>query len=146
MGLKDDLAAALARIATLEGQLAAAKLGRTPTAGERAVAEDDAGMRSLATGEVLRNLDLAPLVLLRTYGAGVHVGRQVWRQGQESELVECRRIWQWSGANTLSEVATKGIDPASRLAQPTHQLLTSVTEVLEVTAAAAPSLVTSRWP
>jgi len=44
-------------------------------------------------------------VVVRTYGAGVHVGWLARYVGQEAELLEGRRLWRWYGANTLLEVA-----------------------------------------
>lgn len=48
-------------------------------------------------------------VCIRTYSAGVHCGYLKERNGKEVELVNARRIWKWSGAFTLSELATKGV-------------------------------------
>lgn len=49
-------------------------------------------------------------VLIRTYSAGVHFGTLVERKGQEVHLKNARRLWSWSGALSLSEIASKGID------------------------------------
>lgn len=54
-----------------------------------------------------------PYVIVRTYSAGVHFGRLVSRTGDEVVLDGSRRIWRWRGANTLSEIATKGFDYAN---------------------------------
>lgn len=120
--------------------------GRAPTETERAIASDEAQVRSVITGEVLREMGLAPLVVVRTYGSGVHIGRLVWLNGQNAELAESRRLWSWEGANTLSEVALHGVAESSRLAEPVQTLLTSVTEILPVYPPAVPSLTRSRWP
>lgn len=48
-------------------------------------------------------------VLIRTYSAGVHFGTLMHRDGQEVHLKDARRLWSWSGALSLSEVAMKGI-------------------------------------
>ena len=113
---------------------------------ETAIAADEAEVRSLYTGEVLREQGLCPLVVVRTYGAGVHVGYLARLVGQEAELLEARRLWRWYGANTLSEVASKGVSGAVRLSQPMrHIALSSVLEVLPVSAAAQASLTESRW-
>jgi hypothetical protein len=47
-------------------------------------------------------------VLVRTYSAGVHVGYLKSRSGKEVVLNNSRRIWYWTGANTLSQLATEG--------------------------------------
>ena len=49
------------------------------------------------------------LVVVRTYSAGVHVGELASRKGQEVVLRNARRIWSWSGALSLHEVASRGI-------------------------------------
>lgn len=87
------------------------------------------------------------LVVVRTYGAGVHVGELVRRDGQDVTLRNARRLWRWRGANTLHEVATKGVSQDyTRLSDPVSSidLLTAI-EVLEVAPAAVSSLTTSRW-
>jgi hypothetical protein len=113
---------------------------------EAEVARDEAEVRSLYTGEVLRERGLCPLVVVRTYGAGVHIGWLARFVGQEAELLDARRLFRWYGANTLHEVATVGVNGAVRLSEPVrHLALSSVIEVLPVTERAAPSLTESRW-
>lgn len=89
-----------------------------------------------------------PLVLIRTYSAGVHIGKLLHRNGMEVTLGEARRLWRWRGANTLNEVTTKGVDTTwSRLSEPIDQiLLLEAIEILPVAAAAEASLTVSRWP
>jgi len=56
----------------------------------------------------------APLVdglkccMIRTYSAGVHFGYLKRHEGKEVELVNSRRIWSWSGACSLSQLAIDG--------------------------------------
>jgi hypothetical protein len=51
-------------------------------------------------------------VMIRTYSAGVHYGylkkRNSTLAGVEVELISSRRVWQWSGAATLSQLAMEG--------------------------------------
>jgi len=47
-------------------------------------------------------------VLVRTYSAGVFAGTLVSRTGKEVELTDARRIWYWSGAASLSQLAVDG--------------------------------------
>lgn len=52
-------------------------------------------------------------VCIRTYSAGVHFGYlkscTPSKDGYyEVELVHSRRLWSWSGANTLSDLAENG--------------------------------------
>ena len=115
---------------------------------QEAIASDEAQARSLITGEVLREKGLCPLVVVRTRGAGVHVGylARVDPVSRSCELLESRRLWRWCGANTLSEVALEGVSGAVRLAKPERvKPLFDVCELCEVADRAAPSLTESRW-
>lgn len=46
--------------------------------------------------------------LIRTYSAGVWYGNIKEHEGSEVILINARRIWYWSGAASLSQLATKG--------------------------------------
>ena len=55
-----------------------------------------------------------PYVIVRTYSAGVFAGNIKSRNGQEVVLLNARRIWYWSGAASLSQLAMEGTsDPAN---------------------------------
>ena len=75
-------------------------------------------------------------VIVRTYSAGVFAGYLESRNGQEVVLTKARRIWYWSGAASLSQLAIDGVSkpleckfpaPVSRV-----ELLQAV-EILDVT-------------
>lgn len=87
------------------------------------------------------------IVVVRTYSAGVHVGEFVSQKGKEVILKNSRRLWRWSGANSLNEVATKGVNENyTRLSEPVAQIgLTEVIEVLDCSEEAASNLTRSRW-
>lgn len=123
-------------------------MSRAPTKAEKAVAADEAQVRSLRTGEVLRERGLCPLVIVRTRDAGVLVGLLADYDpvAEVVTFLESRRIWRWRGANTLHEVATEGIAEQSAISQPIYgQEVLGVAEVLPVAPKAAPSLTKSRW-
>ncbi len=48
-------------------------------------------------------------VIVRTYSAGVFAGTLVSRKGREVVLSNARRLWYWSGAASLSELALRGV-------------------------------------
>lgn len=48
--------------------------------------------------------------IIRTYSAGVHVGKILSIEGQKVVLKNARRIWKWYGAFTLNAVATRGVN------------------------------------
>lgn len=47
-------------------------------------------------------------VIVRTYSAGVFAGYLKQKEGLEVVLVNARRLWQWSGAASLSQLAMEG--------------------------------------
>ena len=62
---------------------------------------------SMAKAKSLKGLDYC---IVRTYSAGVFAGyfnRKV--KGQEGTVINARRLWYWDGANSLSELAMKGV-------------------------------------
>jgi len=50
-----------------------------------------------------------PKFIIRTEKAGVFFAEVKNRIGQEAELINARRLWYWSGANSLSQLATEGV-------------------------------------
>lgn len=68
-------------------------------------------------------------VVVRTYSAGVHFGILKSRNGKECVLTEARRLWSWSGANTLHEVANNGVSSGSKVSE-VNQLV-ALTEAVE---------------
>jgi hypothetical protein len=48
-------------------------------------------------------------VIVRTESAGVFAGELVKRSGQEVTLKNARRLWYWSGAASLSQLAMEGV-------------------------------------
>lgn len=53
--------------------------------------------------------DASEFVLVRTKSAGVHFGILHGRVGSEVTLRNARRVYYWSGAFTLSEMAVSGV-------------------------------------
>lgn len=47
-------------------------------------------------------------VIIRGDRSGVFFGTLINRNGQEVKLGNCRRLWSWSGANSLSELSVNG--------------------------------------
>ena len=82
-------------------------------------------------------------VIARTYSAGVFAGTFVSREGKEVVLKNARRIWYWSGAASLSQLAVDGTsDPVNckfPVAVPTVLLL-EVIEILPVSVKARKSI------
>jgi len=49
-----------------------------------------------------------PYVIIRATNAGVFAGTLQKKDGDEVTLSDARRIWQWAGAATLSQLAMEG--------------------------------------
>ena len=47
-------------------------------------------------------------VIIRGDRSGVFFGTLVERNGQEVKLINCRRLWYWAGAASLSQLAVDG--------------------------------------
>ena len=85
-------------------------------------------------------------VIVRTYSAGVHFGYIVSQNGKEVTLERSRRIWQWFGAWTLSEVATQGVDVSkSKIGTEVTIILTEAIEIIDCTPEAVKSLTSAKW-
>lgn len=85
-------------------------------------------------------------VLVRTYSAGVHFGTLAKREGREVTLSGARRLWSWAGANTLNEVALRGVGDGSRVSEPVPSiLLLEAIEVIPCSLAAQANLVGQSW-
>ena len=71
--------------------------------------------------------------VIRTHSAGVHTGvvENVSADGKIVTLRDARRIWRWRGANTLNEIALRGVHLTehTRISEPVNRL--TVTECIE---------------
>lgn len=47
-------------------------------------------------------------VIIRGDRSGVFFGILKAKEGQEVELIDCRRIWYWDGAASISQLAAEG--------------------------------------
>ena len=77
-----------------------------------------------------------PDSIVRTYGAGVHIGKLIKQDGQVVILKNARRLWSWSGAFTLNAVAVAGVSRKdSRISVPVPEImLTTAIEIIPVAA------------
>ena len=48
-------------------------------------------------------------VIIRATNAGVFFGTIKDRNGQEVTMTDCRRLWYWDGAASLSQLAIDGV-------------------------------------
>lgn len=70
--------------------------------------------------------------IVRGDRSGVFFGEIVNKEGQEVELKNCRRIWYWAGANSISELAEKGTQEPKKCKFTVYVNSLIVTDVLEI--------------
>ena len=88
---------------------------------------------------------IGEFVIARTYSAGVHCGTLEECNGTAVLLSNARRIWQWTEAFTLNEIANSGCGESSRISQPVPKiLLTQAIEIIPCTKKAQTNLKRSR--
>jgi len=83
-----------------------------------------------------KELDGMKYVIIRTYSAGVFAGYLKSRDGKEVELVHARRLWKWSGAASLSQLAMEGVKNPDECKFPCEidsVILTEAIEIISVT-------------
>lgn len=82
-------------------------------------------------------------VIVRTTSAGVFAGYLESRNGREVVLTKARRLWYWSGAASLSQLAMEGVKNPGGCKFPCEvdrvELLEAI-EILDVTEAAKKSI------
>lgn len=69
-------------------------------------------------------MDHQEFYIVRGDRSGVFFGRITDRKEREVTLTNCRRVWYWAGANSLSQLAAEGVkEPnACRIAVPVEEL------------------------
>ena len=60
------------------------------------------------------NYPINEIVIVRTESAGVFFGTLAEKEGNEVKLTNCRRIWYWDGAASVSELAVSGVTQPQR--------------------------------
>lgn len=88
-------------------------------------------------------MEINQKVIIRANRAGVFYGTIVRKDGDEVELTNCRRIWYWDGAASISELAVHGTrKPSQCKFSVTVESITilGVIEIVPVTEEAAQSI------
>ena len=83
------------------------------------------------------------IVIVRTYSAGVFAGEIVSRKGREVVMKNARRLWYWTGAATLSQLANEGTATphTCKFPAPVAQItLLEAIEILDMTPRAVASI------
>lgn len=71
-------------------------------------------------------------VIARTYSAGVFAGYLKSRKGQEVVLTDARRLWYWSGAASLSQLAMEGVKNPAQCKFPVEVKRVELLQVIEI--------------
>jgi hypothetical protein len=91
-----------------------------------------------------------PMVIIRTRDAGVHFGQLAFIANAQHGtyrvvLANARRIWNWSGANTLNEIALRGFE-SGKVSDPVlHNVIPQVIEVIVCSPESEKRLNKARW-
>jgi hypothetical protein len=77
-------------------------------------------------------MKIGDYVIVRTYSAGVFAGILISRDGKEVMLAQARRLWHWTGAASLSQLAQSGTSKPldCKFPEPVDSIL--VTEAIEI--------------
>ena len=81
-------------------------------------------------------------VIVRTYSAGVHYGYLVEQStdGKRVVLEKSRRIWYWTGAASLSQLAVDGPKAGSKIGVPIRVEVTEAIEIIDCEQAAVTAI------
>jgi hypothetical protein len=71
-------------------------------------------------------------VIIRSRDAGVFAGYLVKKEGNEVQLKDARRLWFWSGAASLSQLAMEGTSKPARCKFPIAVDEITVLGVIEI--------------
>lgn len=96
-----------------------------------------------SVAEMAPKLDGMEYCMVRTFSAGVFAGYIESRNGKEAVLRNARRIWQWAGAASLSQLATDGTSDPNNCKFPIpvdKVILTEVIEIIPITEKAQKSI------
>lgn len=96
-----------------------------------------------SVAEMAPKLDGMEYCMVRTFSAGVFAGYIESRNGKEAVLRNARRIWQWAGAASLSQLATDGTSDPNNCKFPIpvdKVILTEVIEIIPITKKAQKSI------
>jgi len=78
------------------------------------------------------NSEGKPYQIVRTYSAGVFAGYIESRNGREVVMRKARRLWMWSGAASLSQLAMDGTSKPSDCKFPCEVDKVELLEVIEI--------------
>jgi len=90
------------------------------------------GVKYVPKGSIVNPVISDNYVIVRTYSAGVHAGELVKHEGKLVTLKNSRRLWFWSGASSLSQLAMEGVKNPDKCKFPCEVTTLYLTEAIEV--------------
>lgn len=101
--------------------------------GETFVRKSDVDAAIKSAAEVpAKDRDGMQYCMVRTYSAGVFAGYVQSRDGKEVVMRDARRIWHWSGAASLSQLAMEGTKDPEACRFPREVDTVILTEAIEI--------------
>ncbi len=97
---------------------------------------------SIKNNAPAKELDGMPYVVIRSRDSGCHAGYLAEEKGDTVTLYNSRRLWQWSGAATLSQLAMEGVSKSeSKFPMEVDKItIYSICEKIQATEAAKNSI------
>lgn len=103
-------------------------------------------MKKVAKKKVVKK---SKLVIIRTYSAGIHFGELLSRKGKEVVLKNAHRVFYWTNACSLSQLAVEGsgllnVNNKISMAVP-EIILTEAIEIIPLSEVAFKNLTSVIW-
>lgn len=71
-------------------------------------------------------------VVVRTFSAGVFVGKFKEMEGKQVVIENARRLWYWDGAASLSQLSVEGVSKPQNCKFPCEVPFVVLTEAIEI--------------
>lgn len=80
----------------------------------------------------MKETNIGKYVIVRGDHSGVFAGNLTARDGQEVQLTDCRRIWSWEGAASISQLAIDGTSKPDDCKFPAPVADITILDVIEI--------------
>lgn len=80
----------------------------------------------------MKETNIGKYVIVRGNHSGVFAGILTARKGPEVQLVDCRRIWYWDGAASISQLAIDGTSKPSNCKFPVPVKEITILDAIEI--------------
>lgn len=80
----------------------------------------------------MKETNIGKYVIVRGDRSGVFAGTLSARDGQEVQLTDCRRIWYWDGAASISQLAIDGTSAPNKCKFPAPVAEITILDAIEI--------------